>query len=244
MSCDGNHIKMKKLQNPLKLRSLIPALILTVLYQPKCESATPFIFDLESETIVSATFSADFAALTAHRFIGTSEVNDFTLMGSGGARLDLSSDLFGETEASTDVALIDQGLFETGIIPVNIDSAFFPAMAGGLVGYDGTFTDTNDALFAIDFLRLSIVTPSRTIEATINTNDGFGIGLPDGGTLPSGLPTSIVVGATGTGFDEAISSKAVFAVPEPSTAILFGTGLLLTFAVRRRRCNSSPTFSL
>ncbi len=57
--------------------------------------------------------------------------------------------------------------------------------------------------------------------------------VSDGGDLPSPLPDSIPVGATGTGFDETISSLSILAIPEPTTLsmLLFG-GLL---ALKRRR---------
>jgi len=45
--------------------------------------------------------------------------------------------------------------------------------------------------------------------------------------------TRIPIGATGTGFDETISSKAILAIPEPATLSLLTLGGLLM--VRRRR---------
>jgi hypothetical protein len=45
-----------------------------------------------------------------------------------------------------------------------------------------------------------------------------GIGLADAQDLPDVSPNSNPVGATGTGFDETISSKSILAIPEPATA--------------------------
>ena len=90
-----------------------------------------------------------------------------------------------------------------------------------------------DAMFAIDFLSLTIET---AIETTVpyygwpigSENNGFGIGLADGGDLPAVLPDSIAVGATGTGFDETISSKSIYLVPEPGmTSLLAIAGLAI-----------------
>jgi hypothetical protein len=188
--------------------------------------ASSFVYDPISVPILSASFAADFAALTAHRTVFGFEVNEVILLGPGGVELDLSDALFGTTDALFDPALIDQGLLATGIVTATIDPLFFPALATGSIGLLATLTDTFDGLFAIDFLSLTIVTGSGTAVALIDSNDGFGIGIPDGGTLPSPLPTSISIGATGTGFDEAISSISFAPAPEPSSLFLVASGLV------------------
>ena len=190
-----------------------------------------FIYPSISEPIISATFSADFAGLVAHRTIAGTEVNMLQLIGFGGQPvLDLSDDFFGTSELLFgDTPQINQGPLETGVFSSQIPSSFFPELEQGLLGLWFLATDTNDGLFAIDYLSLAIETPSGIIESFIDSNDGFGISLPDGGMLSAPLPISIPIGATGTGFDEAISSKShhQVPVPEPSTIILFFLGLVL-----------------
>ena len=93
-------------------------------------------------------------------------------------------------------------------------------------------------MFAMDVIALTIVTDTETIESYYgwpvgSENNGFGIGIPDGGDLPDVLPDSIPIGATGTGFDETISSKSILAIPEPATLSLLALGGPLT--IRRRR---------
>jgi hypothetical protein len=73
-------------------------------------------------------------------------------------------------------------------------------------------------------------------------NDGFGIGLADGGSLPDVLPISIPVGATGTGFDETISSKRM--IPEPVTLLLLAFGGLILPRRKRNLPNPEPSASL
>jgi hypothetical protein len=193
---------------------------------PSTAAAGPFKFGRITESIVSATFTVDFAALTAHRFIGGVEVNGVKLLGTGGTALDLSADLFGSADLLRDPPLLDQGVLRTGIVAASVPLWFFPQLATGRVGIDAVFTDTFDALFAMDFISLRIVTVTRTIEAFMDSNNGFGIGLPDGGVLPTPLPTSIPAGATGVGFDETISSKSIHTdVNEPLTMMLLGVGL-------------------
>lgn len=193
-----------------------------------------FTYDPISEPILSATFSGDFAALTAHRTVFGFEVNRAILLGLGGGEFNLSEALFGTADALLGPANIDQGLLGTGIVSAAIDPSFFPDLAKGAVGLLATFTDTFDGLFAIDFLSLTIVTSNAISVAAIDSNDGFGIGIPDEGMLPAPLPTSIPIGATGTGFDEAISSISFQPAPEPATIILLCVGLGL-FGILSRR---------
>jgi hypothetical protein len=93
-------------------------------------------------------------------------------------------------------------------------------------------TDTNDALFAIDFLSLTIETANESIEAFHgwpigDENNGFGLGIPDGGNLPSPMPGVLM--PTGTGFDEEISSKSIHIIPEPLSvyALVIGLAVML-----------------
>ncbi len=206
------------------------------------QASIAFQYPDVTDPILSASFSVDFAAMNAHRTLAGFEMNFVQLVDSKSsdgllADLDLSDDLFG-TAAFPDPPLIDMGPLETGIVSASIDASFFPALAGGDVGLKALFTDTVDAKLAIDFIALTIVTSTSTIESYYgwpvgNENNGFGIGLSDGGDLPSPLPDSIPVGATGTGFDETISSLSILAIPEPTTLsmLLFG-GLM---ALKRRR---------
>ena len=90
----------------------------------------------------------------------------------------------------------------------------------------------------MDVISLTIVTDMETIESYYgwpagDENNGFGIGLLDGEDLREPLPDSIPIGATGTGFNETISSKTILAILEPATLLLLALGGLLT--IRRRR---------
>jgi hypothetical protein len=204
--------------------------------------AEPFTFTPPADQITSATFSGNFAAYTAHNFVAGIEVNSVKLLGINQASLDLSEALFGTTDALTDAPLVDQGLLGTGLISTPIPASFFPALAFGSVGIDATFTDTLDGLFAIDFLELTIVTPTRTIVSKIGPDNRFGIGLLLGADLPGPLPGSLSM--TGTGFDEAITSKSIFLppVPEPGSLSLMLGGLAgILFLVRRRRKTRGAT---
>ena len=221
------------------LGRVFPTLMLTVFLRTNVDASAVFVLPPISGPIVSATFSGDFAALTAHRRVAGVEVNSVSLVGADGFEIDLSGHLFGDTDALADAALIDQGLLETGIVSAPIDSAFFPALGEGFVGIRGTVTDTMDGLFAIDRLTLTIESSSGITQSLLDLNDGFGIGIPDGGILPSGLPSSVPVGASGTGFDETISSKTFFGVPEPSTAALVFVGLFVCLGFRRRSARSN-----
>ncbi|MCK4660092.1 MAG: PEP-CTERM sorting domain-containing protein [Phycisphaerae bacterium] len=194
-----------------------------------------FEYDAISDEIVSASFSVDFAAMNAHRAIDTFETNFVHLidLSMGLGACDVSDELFGAASPPDD-PLIDMGLLETGIFSADIDSSFFPALAGGSIGLEALFTDTLDGLFAIDFVALTIETSVGMVESYYgwpegNENNGFGLDIPDGGDLPDSLPDSLPVGSTGTGFDETISSKSIRVVPEPGSVILLmvgGLGLL------------------
>lgn len=196
-----------------------------------------FEYDQISDPIISASFSVDFAALNAHRTLSGFETNFAQLvdMSTELDDFDLSDDLFG-TASAPDDPVINMGSLETGIFSVSIDSLFFPALAGGSIGLNALFTDTVDGMFAIDFISLTVETSVTTIESFYgwpvgNENNGFGIGLADGEDLPDTLPASIPIGATGTGFDETISSISI--VPEPTTLCLLGLGGIALIKNRR-----------
>lgn len=200
-----------------------------------------FQYDEITDTIVSAAFSVDFAAMNAHRTMSGFEMNFAQLVdcNPGGSLLnyDMSDDLFGAVEFP-DPPQLNMGGVETGWISSDIDSSFYPALAGGKVGLRALFTDTVDSMFAMDCIVLAIETDAETILSYYgwpvdNENNGFGLGLADGGDLPDVLPDSLPVGSTGTGFDETISSKSILAIPEPSTALLLG--LAIGFVLFRRR---------
>jgi hypothetical protein len=219
------------------IRALALAGVLVLIAMPTA-SAAEFEYDaIPPGDIVSATFSADFAALVAHRYVGDVEVNHLTLfdLNAGLPPLDLSDSFFG-TAAWPDSPLIDMGLLETGWRAVDIDSSFFPALESGSVAAGFLFTDTDDALFAMDTLILTIETPTRTIVESYygwpigDENNGFGLGLLDGADLPAPFPG--VLDPTGTGFDEEISSK--YEVPEPTSLALLVCATL-AWRLRRRK---------
>ncbi len=198
-----------------------------------------FQYDQITEPIVSAAFTVDFAAMNAHRSASGFELNYAFLVdcnpGGGLLDFDLTDELFG-TASPPDDPLVNMGPLETGWVSADIDSTFFPALSGGNVGLRALFTDTVDAMFAMDFISLTIETDVGTIESHYgwpvgNENNGFGIDLPDGGDLPEPLPDSLPAGSTGTGFDETISSKSILAIPEPAALSLLVFGGLL--AIRR-----------
>ena len=221
-------------------RTAVATLVLVLTAAAPAAEAAIFNYGAISDPILSATFAADFAALTAHRTFGGFEVNSAALVDMSGVLADfiLSGALFGNTDAAIpDPALIDQGTLGTGVFTVVVAPSFFPALASGSVGLLATFTDTSDGLFAIDYVSLTIQTASGMTTAIIGLDDGFGIGVPDGGTLAAELPASIPFGATGTGFDEAVTSVSLRpqpAVPDAGTLLLLGTGLAAA-GVRRWR---------
>jgi hypothetical protein len=205
--------------------SFFLAIILAMV--PATKSEAGFIYTPIIEPILGAQFSADFAALVAHRYIAGEEVNMLKLAGTNGDVLDLSSAFFGASELlNGDIPSINQGPLETHIFSAAIPASFFPALLTGQIGLSFLFTDADDGLFAMDFLSLEITTGAGVIEAFMDTNDGYKIGLADNASLSDPLPVSIQIGATGTGFDEAISSKAHNDIPEPASMSLFGIGLL------------------
>ncbi len=191
-------------------------------------SGASFTYEPITDPIESASFSVDFAAFTAHRTMADYELNYIKLVDLTGdlGILDLSDDFFG-TSAWPDEPKINMGELETGIVSAEIDASFFPALAGGYIGLNFLFTDTGDSMFAMDFISLTLETAVETVTSYYgwpvgNENNGFGIGLADGADLPAPLSESIPVGATGTGFDETISSDTK--IPEPTTLILLGLG--------------------
>jgi len=214
-----------------------------------------FIYEPISGVIESASFSVDFASFTAHRTVMGYELNYIKLVDLTGnlGTYDLSDDFFG-TAAWPNKPKIDMGKLQTGIISADIDSSFFPALAGGYIGLNFCFTDTRDSMFAMDYISLAIETASKTITSYYgwpigNENNGFGIGLADGADLPAPLGISIPIGATGTGFDETIASDKKVPPPIPVPASLSLTLLGLGAAwlyknINRRRHTSSVIWTV
>jgi hypothetical protein len=192
-----------------------------------------FVYAPVGTPITSASFAADFAGLTAHRSVAGFEVNHLELV-AGGVALDLSDALFGTADVLADSALIDQGELGTGLVLVPVAPAFFPALASGAVTLVGTLTDTFDGLFAIDFFSLVIEHGGGMEVAMIDTDNGFGIGLPNGAMLPAPMPLSIPIDATGTGFDEAVASISFQAVPVPGSLPLVVLALVALMRMRRQ----------
>lgn len=225
----------------LVVRVVLAAAVVLVCAGSAAWADTAFQYGPITDPIQSATFSVDFAAMNAHRTVNEIEINFAQLVdcnaGGGLPDYDLSDDLFG-VAALPDEPQVDMGVLETGWISAPIDASFFPALAGGRVGLLALFTDTVDAMFAMDCIVLTIATSRGGFVEVLygwpvgDENNGFGIDLPDGGDLFAPLPDSIPVGATGTGFDETISSKAIEGIPEPAT---LGLLLLGCLAVMRRR---------
>lgn len=187
--------------------------------------------------ILSAKFVGDFAGLTAHRYIGTTEVNRITLADSDrmlpSANL---SDAFFGTSTFNAAAQINQTSTQTGLFSAAIPAAFYPVLLKGKVDLIGVITDTVDSAFAIDSLYLEINTTSRGVFRAFYGSglDGFLLTppIPIGGNLPSPVQTCLPSGRTGTGFDETISSKA-FDVPGPGAGVLVCCALAI--GARRRR---------
>ncbi len=231
--------KPSKNRLSIGLRAVTCALVLCASSVTLADVA--FQYDPITDPIMSASLSIDFAAMNAHRSIGEFEMNFAFLVdcspAGGLAEFDLSDDLFGSA-SPPGAPQLDMGQLETAWVSADIDSSFFPALAGGKVGLRALFTDTVDAMFAMDVISLTIETSRGGLVESLygwpvgNENNGFGIGIPDGGDLPSELPDSIPIGATGTGFDETISSKSILEIPEPATLLLLMLGSLA--ALRRR----------
>lgn len=199
---------------------------------PPALAAGAFNYSPLTEPVLSASFSVDLAELTAHQYIFGHQVNMVMLLDltSGGPSLDLSDDLF-DGSNFPGVTPIDQAVTETQVFTVPIDPAFWPALEDGCVGLWALFTDTRDAVFAIDTIFLTIETASATITPYYGSpNDGYHVAVADNDHLPGALPDSLA--ATGTGFDEPISSKAVH-VPEPAMLIMLGAVAAIVFGRRR-----------
>lgn len=214
---------------------VVVCVVLLLCSQSAQGALATFEYEQIFDPIISASFSVDFAALNAHRTVNSFETNFARLvdMSTELDDFDLSDNLFGSASAPDD-PFINMGPLETGIFSVSIDSLFFPALAGGSIGLNALFTDTVDAMFAIDFISLTIETSVTIIESFFgwpvgSENNGFGIGLADGESLPAPLPG--VFNPTGTGFDEEISSISI--IPEPTTLFLLGFGGLALIKNRR-----------
>lgn len=209
-----------------KITCIIVILVSTIFAPLGAAAVGPaFEYPPISEPIVSATIWVDVAAMNAHRTLGGHEMNCVHLIDPNGiaADYDVSDGLFG-TAAFPAVPPVNLGATETGIISAPIASSFYPVLAAGRVGLKSLFTDTVDGAFALDCIALTIRTNSEEITSYYgwpagSENNGFGIGLADGATLPSALPNSIAVGATGTGFDETIGGLSIRAVAEPKVEL-------------------------
>lgn len=201
-----------------------------------------FSFGPISSPILSAAFNANLAEFSGDQTVFGAEVNFVNLLVPGFPTLDLSDELFGGASYPA-TPKINMGPTQTGVVSAAIPSSFFPALATGAVGYNILFTDTTDGIFALDFISLTITTSQGTIDSVIGPDDGFGLGVPPGGNLPSPLPASLPFGATGTGFDESITSKALQAtVPEPSAFAL--TALALAGLLFTRRLKAAVITAL
>lgn len=194
-----------------------------------------FEYDPIAGDIESASFSLDVAELTAHRYVGETEVNRVILMDEFGVeRLSLSPDLFGESEYP-DPAQVALGTQETQVLTVAIDASFYPVLQSGRVGLYAMLTETYDSMFAIDSVWLTIETAGKSrIEPYYGSpNDGFLHGIPDNGSLPEPAIVYLPPGSTETGFDETIAAKVI--IPEPGAlALLVGVMLIVRARVRAR----------
>ena len=186
-----------------------------------------------TNSILGASLSINFAAMTANPFVGSTAVNQLRLWdASGGTSMDLSQALFGLAPWPAPPQ-VNQGPLQTGFVSASINPTFFTTLQSGQVGMTALFTDTGDGWFAIDTIQLNITTSAGTISPFYGSPaDGFGIGIAPGGNLPGPLPGSLPF--TGTGFDEAISGKSIYLIPEPGITVLAAMGLLL-LALRRRK---------
>ncbi len=187
--------------------------------------------------ITSAFLRIETVGLTAHQFFGSSQVNMVTLFDVANitSDIDLSNDLFGGTVFPA-AAAVDQSPNLNSVLSVAIPASFFQVLGTGRIGLWALLTDTDDAQFAIDTIELIVDTTSGPVESFYgSTNDGFGIGHPDGTPL-AGFPSPGVLpsGSTGTGFDETVSSKNIH-VPAPGTAMVLLAGVGAGVARRRRR---------
>ena len=214
---------------PSKKGRLPSVLALAVLASAATAGFTP-------PDIASAEFIVNFAEFTGARSIGGTQVNYARLMdgsGQGVNPFDMSDALFGAVGSPP---VITQGVTQTGLVSVAIPSWFFPAMSTGRVVFWGTFTDTADGAFAMDYISIRITT---TGGVTTNyyygsTPNGFGLGIPVGGVLPG--PAFNVLQHTGTGFDEVVSSKSFHAtILTPAPSGVCALGLFVAASSRRRR---------
>lgn len=199
-------------------------------------AATAAANPVPSGSIYSAWFEIDLAAYTGARTVNGVEVNRARLydLSGGGLVFDMSDALFG-TPGSP--AFINQGTLGTGVYTVAIPMAFFPALMGGTVAFSGTFTDTFDNMFAIDYMSLNVDDGGSIITCEYGTggNDGYGISLTDNSPLPNTLASGVLT-QNGTGFDERIASKSLnfnFKLPAPGTGGMLALAGLT--ALRRRR---------
>src|SRR5882672_9771015 len=106
----------------------LTSLLATGLWLAQCASspAQPaFNYSPIGSPILGASLSINFAALTANRFVGSTEVNRLQLWDvSGNASVDLSQALFG-TAPWPSPPPVNQGPLQTGFVTANISPSFF-----------------------------------------------------------------------------------------------------------------------
>lgn len=189
-----------------------------------------------SEPITSAAFIGDFAELVADRYVAGFEVNRVRLLGID-SMVDLSAQFFGTTPPT-----INQSANHTHVYSVPIPASFYPVLQTGAIGYDLLFTDTSDGIFAMDFVGLRITTPTRTIDAFLDPNDGYGKGIADDAMLPETVLNYLPPDPALSGFDEPVSSVALYCeVPEPGTFWLIALGgMFLALARFRGKLRKAP----